>query len=128
MFKVTQHGKHFSWDQSIKNSQNGCQGHICVAHCGIRAIKICFPRPSRVWSSSYLISKVASEDSVWPSPFRHSGEAGEAGFSRKVLSLYKEPSKQPQESIKASAGCVQPSLARRPGPQCLLLLTAQGQV
>lgn len=39
---------------------------------------------------------------------------------------YKEPTRQPNESIKASLGCDQPSLARCPGPQ--LLHTGLGQV
>lgn len=62
---LTQHEKHFCFDKSIKNSHNGCQGHICVGHCDIEAIKVCFPRPTSVWSFEHTSrSKATSATSV----------------------------------------------------------------
>jgi hypothetical protein len=100
-------------------------------------MKVCFLRPLRIWSFEhtsrlYLISKAASAANL-STVFGCllSGVLVElvrlASAGRSCL-YYKEPSRQPNESIKASAGCNQPSLARCPGPQLLPLLTGQGQV
>lgn len=103
---LTPHEKHFCFDKSIKNSQDGCQGHICVGYCDIGAIKVCFPRPPSVWSFEHTSRSKASSTTNVRTVFGGllSGAVVKlvrlAAAGRSCL-YYKEPSKQPNESIKA---------------------------
>lgn len=126
-----------SMTKALKTHRMVAKARFFLTHWGSRAMKVCFLKPLKVWnfehtSRSYLISKAASAT--------HSSTVFGCLLSGVLVQLvrlasagrsclyYKDPSRQPNESIKASAGCDQPSLARCPGPQLLLLLTGQGQV